>query len=95
MVAHTADALVQPHRASYCEIYNEALYDLLRFSKQQLSVRWDAQRGFHAPDLAVKDCGNVEDLLQVRVMCHSSPAAQPGSTARMTLGAASERLVGP
>lgn len=55
-----------PHdRATYCEIYNEALYDLLRFSKQQLSVRWDAQRGFHAPDLLLKDCATVDDLLQV------------------------------
>lgn len=27
-------------RASYCEIYNEALYDLLKFTKQQLQVSW-------------------------------------------------------
>ena len=63
------------HRASYCEIYNEALYDLLRFSKQQLSVRWDAQRGFHAPDLAFKDCTSVTDLLQARPGCVATPAA--------------------
>ncbi|KAK9815081.1 hypothetical protein WJX73_007163 [Symbiochloris irregularis] len=52
-------------KASYCEIYNEALYDLLKFSKQQLSVRWDAQRGFHCPDLSIKDCAGVNDLMQV------------------------------
>ena len=64
------EALFAWHRATYCEIYNEQLYDLLRFSKQQLSVRWDAQRGFHAPDLASKDCATVEDLLQVPVHMH-------------------------
>ena len=53
-------------RASYCEIYNEALYDLLKFSKQQLPVRWDAHRGFHAPDLMQRDCSTMADLTQVR-----------------------------
>ena len=54
-------------RASYCEIYNEALYDLLKFSKQQLPVRWDAHRGFHAPDLMQRDCSTMADLTQVCV----------------------------
>ena len=53
------------HRASYCEIYNEALYDLLKWSKQQLPVRWDSSKGFYVPDLAVKECSSVEDMLQV------------------------------
>lgn len=53
-------------RASYCEIYNEALYDLLKWSKQQLPVRWDSGKGFYVPDLAVKECSSVEDMLQVR-----------------------------
>ena len=52
-------------RASYCEIYNEALYDLLKFTKQQLQVRWDSGKGFYVPELAVKECSSVEDMLEV------------------------------
>ncbi|DBA73314.1 TPA: hypothetical protein ACH3X1_011366 [Trebouxia sp. C0004] len=51
-------------RASYCEIYNEALYDLLKFTKQQLQVRWDSAKGFYVPELAVKECTSVEDMLE-------------------------------
>lgn len=78
-VCSTAMGVFSGSRASYCEIYNEALYDLLRFSKQQLSVRWDAQRGFHAPDLAVKDCASVEDLIQVGRAAHACRAALNGA----------------
>ena len=53
-------------RASYCEIYNEALYDLLRWTKQQLSVRWDAGKGFHVPDLMIRDCPAMGDMMNVR-----------------------------
>jgi Kinesin motor domain len=53
-------------RASYCEIYNEALYDLLKFSDKQLPVRWDTNRGFHADGIFVKDCPSATDLLKVR-----------------------------
>ena len=56
-------------RASYCEIYNEALYDLLKWSKQQLQVRWDSSKGFYVPDLAVKECSSVEDMLEASVQC--------------------------
>ena len=52
-------------RASYCEIYNEALYDLLNFTNQQLAIRWDAAKGFHVPELYVKECAEITDLLQV------------------------------
>ncbi|BDA49457.1 probable Kinesin-like protein KIF17 at N-terminal half [Coccomyxa sp. Obi] len=52
-------------RASYCEIYNEALYDLQRWTKQQLPVRWDPAKGFHVPDLFVKDCPAMSDMLNV------------------------------
>ena len=60
-------------RASYCEIYNEALYDLLHWTREQLQVRWDAGRGFHVPGLALKECATVGDLLNVRALatgCH-------------------------
>ena len=68
-------------RASYCEIYNEALYDLLKWSKQQLQVRWDSSKGFYVPELAVKECTSVEDMLQVScnftvtiVLCGTLPS---------------------
>lgn len=53
-----------PNRASYCEIYNEALYDLLNFTKQQLPVRWDSGKGFYVPDLAVKECAALPEMLK-------------------------------
>ncbi len=59
---HVASSL---RRASYCEIYNEALYDLLHWTKEQLQVRWDAGKGFHVPDLAIKDCPSINDMLNV------------------------------
>ena len=57
-------------RASYCEIYNEALYDLLNFTNQQLAIRWDATKGFYVPDLYVKECAEIQDLLQVSKTPH-------------------------
>ena len=57
-------------RASYCEIYNEALYDLLKFTKQQLQVRWDSGKGFYVPELAVKECSSVKDMLEVLTCSH-------------------------
>ena len=53
-------------RASYCEIYNEALYDLLRWTKQQLPVRWEPAKGFHVPDLMVRECPVMANMLNVR-----------------------------
>lgn len=52
-------------RASYSEIYNEALYDLLCFDQRQLSLRWDPLRGFHAPELTVLDCPALDDARDV------------------------------
>ena len=67
-----ADKLhIYVRRASYCEIYNEALYDLLHWTKEQLQVRWDAGKGFHVPDLAIKDCPSIDDMLNVRTCLFS------------------------
>ncbi|KAK9820703.1 hypothetical protein WJX74_009789 [Apatococcus lobatus] len=59
-------------RASYCEIYNEGLYDLLKFTQQQLPVRWDSGKGFYVPDLYVRSCSTLNDMMQVisRGMAH-------------------------
>jgi hypothetical protein len=70
-------------RASYCEIYNEALYDLVRWSRQPLAVRWEPARGFHVPDLAVRDCAGMADMLGVRARMRT-PAA-PGCALRVLL----------
>jgi hypothetical protein len=52
--------------ASYCEIYNEGLYDLLQRDGRQLAVRWDAKTGaFYVPELTVVPCSTLGDLLQV------------------------------
>jgi hypothetical protein len=52
-------------RASYLEIYNEAVYDLLDAGDPaQLAVRWDATRGcFHVPDARRVACDSLDDAL--------------------------------
>ena len=60
-------------RASYCDIYNERLYDLLKWTQQPLAVRWSAARGFHVPDLALRACPSMPDLLKARrTLAHTS-----------------------
>ncbi len=56
---------MRARRASYCEIYNEALFDLVRWTRQQLPVRWDAVKGFHAPDLSIRACASMADMFNV------------------------------
>ena len=65
---------VLARRASYCEIYNERLYDLLKWTQQPLPVRWSAARGFHVPDLALRPCPSMAELLKAR---HTLGAQQP------------------
>ena len=52
-------------RASYLEIYNEAVYDLLDpGDPAQLQVRWDATRNaFHVPDARRVACDTLDDAL--------------------------------
>jgi hypothetical protein len=52
-------------RASYLEIYNEAVYDLLDpGDPAQLAVRWDATRNaFHVPDARRVACDTLDDAL--------------------------------
>merc|ERR1719421_2456353 len=40
-------------RASFCEIYNEQVYDLLNMSQKTLQVRWNIRNGFFVQDLFV------------------------------------------
>ena len=54
-----------PRRASYCEIYNETLYDLLNFTRTPLTERWDAEHGFTVPDLHRRECPTLDEMRKV------------------------------
>merc|ERR1719163_2551267 len=51
-------------RASYLEIYNEQVTDLLNTSSSGLSVRW-RRSGFFVENLFVVELDNVDDILAV------------------------------
>jgi hypothetical protein len=52
-------------QASYLEIYNENVYDLLTNSDESLQVRWSQERGFFVENLLIVDCDNLDDSLAV------------------------------
>eukprot|EP00948_MAST-09A_sp_MAST-9A-sp1_P001935 g1935.t1 len=52
-------------RASYCEIYNEQVFDLLNMNQEPLSVRWNIRSGFFVQDLFVVECETIGDLRAV------------------------------
>jgi len=52
-------------KASYCEIYNEQVFDLLNPTQQSLAVRWNSQKGFFVQDLFVVECNALEDVMEV------------------------------
>jgi len=52
--------------ASYCEIYNEAVYDLLlHIGTTPLKLKWDSGEGFHAPDIHIQPCNTLQDAQAV------------------------------
>ncbi|ETP20345.1 hypothetical protein F441_05915 [Phytophthora nicotianae CJ01A1] len=52
-------------RASYCEIYNEQVFDLLNPGSGALNMRWNARAGFYVQDLLVVRCDSLSDVLAV------------------------------
>ena len=52
-------------QASYIEIYNENVYDLLNNNSATLAVRWTADRGFFVENLLIVDCVVPDDALAV------------------------------
>ncbi|KAG3136792.1 hypothetical protein PI126_g17660 [Phytophthora idaei] len=52
-------------RASYCEIYNEQVFDLLNPESGALNVRWNARASFYVQDLLVVRCDSLSDVLAV------------------------------
>lgn len=51
--------------ASFCEIYNEAVFDLLNIENRQLSIRWDSLNNFYAPDLYLHECPTIDEAYEV------------------------------
>uniref|UniRef100_K3WW16 Kinesin-like protein n=1 Tax=Globisporangium ultimum (strain ATCC 200006 / CBS 805.95 / DAOM BR144) TaxID=431595 RepID=K3WW16_GLOUD len=52
-------------RASYCEVYNEQVFDLLNPASGALSVRWNDRSGFYVQNLLVVQCDSIDDLMAV------------------------------
>ena len=46
-------------KASFAEIYNEQLRDLLNPSSGVLHARWNAKNGFFVEDLMVVECTSI------------------------------------
>lgn len=56
-------------QASYLEIYNEQVQDLLSLgSPRPLPVRWSKTRGFYVEQLRVVECGSLEALMELLQM---------------------------
>jgi kinesin family member 12 len=52
-------------QASYLEIYNENVLDLLNPQNSGLPVRWTVDRGFFVEKLYIVDCDSLDDCLAV------------------------------
>ena len=52
-------------RASYLEIYNEQVQDLLNPANGTLPVRWTSERGFYVENLFVVQCEVLDDMMAV------------------------------
>jgi hypothetical protein len=50
---------------SFCEIYNDAVNDLLLCNTHPLKLKWDPGEGFHAPDIHIHPCITLQDALAV------------------------------
>ncbi len=52
-------------KASYLEIYNEQIKDLLNPSSGVLQCRWNPTNGFFVEDLIIVECSSESDLMEV------------------------------
>jgi hypothetical protein len=52
-------------RASYLEIYNEQVQDLLNPTNTSLPVRWTSEKGFYVENLFVVQCEVLDDTMAV------------------------------
>ncbi|KAK2168632.1 hypothetical protein LSH36_15g04005 [Paralvinella palmiformis] len=52
--------------ASYLEIYNEQVVDLLNPNQRKaLAVRWSKNKGFYVENLFTVECESIDDLMAV------------------------------
>ncbi|KAL8615754.1 hypothetical protein ACOMHN_040249 [Nucella lapillus] len=73
-------------RASYLEIYNEQVIDLLNNShRRYLSVRWSKNKGFYVENLFTVECETLDDLMAVLEEGRSTHC--PGTLASITAAA--------
>ncbi|KAI5074805.1 hypothetical protein GOP47_0010766 [Adiantum capillus-veneris] len=52
-------------RASYYEVYNEQVNDLLRLDCAPRDVKWSVKEGYYVDDLLLVDCESVDDVFSV------------------------------
>jgi hypothetical protein len=68
---HTRKDAKYSLKASYLEIYNEGVYDLVHFNPKakSLPVKWDASYGFYVQGLRVVPCSQQRTIMEVRLAC--------------------------
>lgn len=52
-------------KASYCEIYNEMVYDLLNLDNTKLNLRYSDKIGYFVNGLSVIECDNINEIMEV------------------------------
>lgn len=64
---HTRKDAKYSLKASYLEIYNEGVYDLVHFNPKakSLPVKWDASYGFYVQGLKVVPCSQQRTMMEV------------------------------
>jgi hypothetical protein len=66
---HTSKDAKYNLKASYLEIYNEGVFDLVYFNPKakSLPVKWDATYGFYVQGLKVVPCSQQRTMMEVGV----------------------------
>ncbi|OUM69855.1 hypothetical protein PIROE2DRAFT_33309, partial [Piromyces sp. E2] len=59
-------------KATYFEIYNERIKDLLNPENKSLPVRWCKNRGFYVESLVEQKCGNFDECLKLLELGNSN-----------------------
>lgn len=64
---HTRKDAKYSLKASYLEIYNEGVFDLVNFTPKakSLPVKWDASYGFYVQGLKVVPCSQQRTMMEV------------------------------
>ena len=57
-------------KASYSEIYNEQVRDLLIPNPVNLHLRWNAESGFYVENQTIVECSSIDDLIAVLAEGH-------------------------